>query len=294
MSQQAHQFILQDLWQVYRRITPQIQCLETALNTSLPLDHFAVIDLPGPHTGIPQLKQIFSALDFEVRGQGYLADKQNEFWWMAEKNAQEKLAKDVLPQVVVADFRLDELPFEIKKIIKKYAAQSPRFSLLQKQNTIQQSAMNHYFSGRDWPLPTVAEFKAVQEFNELLAWVLVFGRKPNHFTVAVHLLSGFKNLYEFNQFLIDDLQFELNQRGGVIKGNAAVGIEQSSTVGVPTIMQLADGQVMLAGSFIEFVWRHPANNLLTQPLLWGDYFSGFFGEYANNIIESLYNEENIV
>lgn len=292
MLQQAQQFITQDLWQAYCRDLPQIQRLETALNTALPLDHFAVIDLPGPHTGIPQLTQIFSTLGFEVRGQGYLADKQNEFWWMVEKNAQEKLAQNVLPQVVVADFRLDELPFEIKNIIKKYAAQSPKFSLVQNQTTIQQSALIHYFLGRDWPLPTVAEFKTVQEFNELLAWVLVFGRKPNHFTVAVHLLSKFKSLHEFNQFLMDDLQFELNQRGGVIKGNAAVGIEQSSTVGVPTLVQLADGEVTLAGAFIEFVWRHPENNLSTQPLLWGDYFSGFFGEYANNVIESLYKEEN--
>lgn len=305
MLQKIRQAIVQNLWQVYRTTLPQVQQIETALKTygvaALPLDHFAVIDLPGPHTGIPQLAQIFSALDFMVRGRGYLAEKQNEFWWLAESNSEKKLAIDALPQIVVADFHLDKLPLEIKKIIEKYAAQASAFPMLEMQKLIKECAIDqlcvlivNYFSGRDWSLPTATEFKMVQEFNELLAWVLIFGRKPNHFTLSAHLLPQFESLSEFNQFLISDLQFDLNEVGGMIKGSALAGIEQSSTIGMPVTVQLSDGQIELAGCFVEFVWRHPKNNFSGEPLMWCDYFSDFIGNHANNVIESLYNQESIV
>lgn len=291
------------LWQQYRQITSDVIAIEQALHNKginhLPLDHFAIIDLPGIHTGRHVLASLFHELGYIKQGEGYLPEKQNDFMWLAEENCLDVHAGEAQPQVVVADFRLDELPVEIRNIIKKYAActQAPPLTLIQQlaakarahdANACQQltDIFIRYFSERAWPLPTTNEFFQVHEFNELLAWVLVFGHIPNHFTLSIHLLSSFVNLTDFHQFLCDAVNIPLNQEGGVIKGSKQVGIEQSSTAGRLQKIKLADGEVELPCGFVEFVWRFP---LTTQPIQWRDYFTGFVATHANRVIESLYN-----
>lgn len=301
MLKQIRHAIVNQLWEAYRCHTSQITVIEQGLkqkNIYKPsLDHFAVIDLPGPHTGIPYLTKLFSIIGYESRGDGYLPDKQNDFHWMAEEDSENTSAKNVLPQVVVADFRLEELPPEIKIIIEKYArlASPPPLAniatLAAKNDALSASQLVHiftrYLTGRDWPLPTVNEFQTVHDFNELLAWVLVFGRRPNHFTFSIHLLPPFKNLIEFHQFVECELQLTLNKDGGVIKGNESAGIAQGSTAGIREKIALDDGTVELPTSFVEFVWRFP---VCEQPSLWNDYFTGFIAQHADRVIESLYTK----
>lgn len=304
MLKQIRQAVVNNLWEKYRDTTPQMQQVEEGLQqkgiAKLPLDHFAIIDLPGPRTGIGHLHPLFSAIGYQVQGRDYLPDKQNDFVWMTEVNSHDLSAHEVLPQVVVADFRLDELPIEIRKIIVKYAQQARPSPVVDIQKLADRALLNdktaakqvveimtRYLAGKDWPLPTQTEWLTVKEFNELLAWVLIFGRKPNHFTLAVHLLSPFAGLLEFHQFIERDLQLSFNHRGGMIKGGEAVGIAQSSTINSLQTIQLADGQIDSPTGFVEFVWRFP-HNTAQQPLLWKDYFTGFIAQQANRVIESLY------
>jgi hypothetical protein len=246
------------------------------------------------------LRQIFAAIGYQERGKDYLAEKQNDFLWMAEAGCEQLPAMDALPQVVIADFRLDAMPATIQAIIQHYSQQTSPAPLERIQQLIQRITKGDenavtpcanliltYFHGRDWPLPTIQEFHTVQEFNELLAWVLLFGRRPNHFTLSVHLLDYFKNLTEFNQFIEEDADLALNQEGGVLKGGLAAGIAQSSTMGIPQTIRLADGNIDIPLGFIEFVWRYPQS--ATKPQYWGEYFTGFIGQHANRVIESLYN-----
>lgn len=281
------------------------QYLESLNISNLYLDHFAIIDLPGPQTGIDQLNQIFSALGFIVQGRDYLPEKQNDFLWLTESDSLNQAAQNVLPQVVVADFRLDELPLEIRKIIEKYAKQNPPSPLtaLQKQigavylgdhafipeilNTLEQ-----YFSGRTWAPPSKKEFLFVQEFNELLAWVLIFGRRANHFTLSVHLLDHFQNIHQFGQVLEKDLKLTLNREGGAIKGNKSCGIAQGSTLGKLVTVPLSDGNVTIRSGFVEFVWRYPNPSLSKPPRYWNDFFTGFIARQANHVIQSLYGNES--
>lgn len=300
MLQPLRKAIIQTLWHAYLQHTPQMQIVAEGLSqkniTHLYLDHFAVIDLPGPHTGIAVMQKLFSLLGFTLRGQGYLPEKQNDFHWLAEENAEAMNAQEVLPQIVVADFRLDEMPKNISNIILKYASQARPFPFAQMESLLELNTqeasqqihqlVTHYFSGRDWPLPTVAEFTIIKQFNELLAWVLVFGRRPNHFTLSIHHLDAFENLYQFLDVVSGEWQLELNQEGGMIKGGASVGLEQGSTTGVTQTVTLQDGEVPLPTGFIEFIWRFPQKQPAT---LWGDYFTGFIAANANRVIESLYS-----
>ncbi len=304
MQKELRHAIIHQLWKTHRQSLSQFNLIENALQKknihTLYLDHFAVIDLPSCHTGIPILRDMFTALGFTQRGNDYLSDKQNDFAWLAEINCDQRPAKEVLPQVVVADFRLDELPIEVKIIIENYAKQTKPSPLSHIQNLCAKlhgpsskteliNLFVNYFQGRDWPLPTLKEFHMVKEFNELLAWVLINGRCPNHFTLSIHLLDQFNDLNHFHQF-IESLGLTLNQDGGKIKGSAAVGIEQGSTIGLPKRVQLQDGAIELPGEFIEFVWRHP-HDKNTQPQRWGDFFTDFIPQNANRVIESLYQKE---
>jgi hypothetical protein len=302
MLKKIRQNIIEQLWRDYCRSNAQVKQIETvftAKQITFPLlDHFAIIDLPGPHTGITELTKIFNAIGYECRGKDYLPDKQNDFNWLAEINCHKTHAKDALPQIVIADFRLEELPFSVRNIINKYNQQSPASPaelikpLASKAALGDQQAeeklyrlFTRYFAGRDWPIPTVSEFKTVHECNELLAWVLVFGRRPNHFTYAIHHMPEFNSLTHFHHFVELELGIPLNQDGGVIKGNETVGIEQGSTVGTLQRIHLADGEVTLPSDFVEFVWRFTAKK---NPLLWSDYFTGFIATHADRVIQSLF------
>lgn len=302
MLKQFRRTFVQNLWNEYRTNSQQIKMIEKGLKQKgvekLFLDHFAIIDLPGNESGIHQLKPIFASLGFREQGSDYLPSKQNDFLWMTETDCDQELATNVLPQVVVADFRLDELPIEVRKVVFKYASLAPKSPVAQVQSLSEQVAKGdipatqllnqllvHYFAGRDWPLPTVREFNIVHEFNELIAWVLVFGRRPNHFTLSIHLLEQFSSLNNFHHFIENELQLSLNRDGGIIKGGAVVGIAQGSTKGDQEKIMLADGFTTIPTGFVEFVWRYSSKQ---TPTRWQDFFTGFVANHANNVIESLY------
>lgn len=299
------QALLQNLWQAWYQSSPDMQGITKAFRqrgiSAFTQDHFAVIDLPSAHSGIPQLKQLFEKLGYLERGKDYLAEKQNDFLWMAEANGEDLPAKEVLPQVVVADFRLDQMPPDIAAIISHYANQTSALilpelhALIEGVDSGDESAIKpctekfcQYFAGRDWPLPSVSEFRQVREFNELLAWVLVFGRRPNHFTLSIHLMDQFPDLGTFHQFIEEEVKLRLNEEGGAIKGGKEKGIAQGSTAGIMQKVKLSDGEIDLPYGFVEFVWRYPLKD--QDPCKWSDYFPDFIASQANRVIESLYSD----
>ncbi len=300
----VRQRLTQRLWERFQHHNRQVASLTQGLLpksiSALPLDHLAIIDLPSAHTGIPTLSRIFSSLAYVPRGTGYLADKQNDFTWLAEADSENFSAIDVLPQIVIADFRLNELSVPVRNIIKKYTNLAPIFNfgafnvLCTRVTAKDESAINqlvdlvaNYLSGRDWPLPKAEEFHTVQAANPLLAWVLIFGRQPNHFGISVHLLRHFQSLSAFNSFVSEELKLPFNQEGGLIKGNKTARIEQSSTLGSNERVMLMSSYIELPGNFIEFVWRYADDPACLQPFLWRDFFNGFIGAQANHVIESL-------
>lgn len=307
LLKQIRSQLIQELWRSYKQSLPAAATLATALEArgeKIILDHLAIIDLPSRYSGIPTLVQIFSALGYIVQGCDYLPEKQNDFTWMVESDALDQPVNTVLPQVVVADFRLDELPISIRKIIESYTAYIKASPLREIQQlsgkaflgdhsaaTQLLQLLHLYFTHRQWPLPTVADFQQVREANELLAWVLVFGHIPNHFTISSHLMSNFPSFSHFIRFVEHELLLPLNQEEGKIKGNSKVGIQQASTIGSIENIELADSKIFAPGRFIEFVWRYSLNK--SAPCLWNDYFTGFISSHANRVIESLYRQSTV-
>lgn len=293
------------LWRHYKTQSPHAQLLEGELirrGETPVLDHYAIITAPSIYCSMESLAEIFASIGYCLQGRDYLPEKQNDFLWMAEEDAQTNAACDVLPQVVLADFRLHELPESTQTILKKYRHHGNPNAISHIKKLAEQvkkgdaeaattltTTLATYLTQRDWPLPSKEDLLKISESNELLAWTLLFGRCPNHFTISVHLLKGFKSLEDFNQFMINDLKLPLNSTGGVIKGSPSIGIEQSSTLGAKITTQTIDELIEIANSFIEFVWRYPKN--ANQPgTQWHDYFTGFIANNANKVIESLYKD----
>lgn len=297
MNIRACQLIIQSLWNNYEKSIPYIGQLFN--DQSFTLDHLAIIDLPSQSSGIPHLKKIFGELGFLQKGSGYLPEKQNDFLWMAFEGVEKQKAEYSTPQTVIADFRLDELSATTREVIHKYlrhikAFDYTGFAQLAKdahhgnktaQSRLAKAAVQELWS-RPWSLPTTKDYLLVKEENQLLAWVLLHGRKVNHFGVSIHLNNRYKSLKNFNKDIIGSRFVKLNNFAGEIKGNKDCGIEQSSTLGREELTPTADGEVMANNSFIEFVWRFPLND---NPIYWGDYYSGFIPKNANNVIESIYN-----
>lgn len=300
MLKQLRRQVIQDLWLIWSTNIDMQKIQQAFPATDFFLDHFAIIDLPSPQSGIPMLTDIFKTLDYTEKGQGYLPEKQNDFHWLSETQCEDLPVREVLPQIVIADFRLAEMSAEVRAIIEKYVQHSQAFDIHTFKQKIAQvrqgdalayqdcrQTLVSYFAGRDWPLPSVREFETVQAFNELLAWVLIFGRKPNHFTLSIHLLNQYQHMADFLKQMARQTQLVINQKGGEIKGGQTTGIAQSSTMGELKTLALPDGEIAIATGFVEFVWRYPKNE---KTALWGDYFTGFIPTHANRVIESLYLE----
>lgn len=299
----TRQIIINQLWQTYVNSVMYVKQICALFNNNIKLDHFAIIDLPGSCSGIPFLKQIFTLLGFVEAGSGYLPEKQNDFIWLREEQCEDKIAQDVLPQIVIADFRLYELPLTVRNVIDKYVKYLNPLPLADMShyiktinngdNLAQQSLITtvlNQFNTQKWPIPTLKDYQTVKEANELMAWVLVFGRQPNHFGLSIHYLSQFNNLKQFNQCLKNELNTPFNTCGSEIKGNPQLGIEQSSTADHLISIKLEDGILEIPSPFVEFVWRFPKVNN-QKPIYWKDYYSDFYAPNANRVIESVFQSD---
>jgi hypothetical protein len=270
------------------------------------LDHLAIIDLPGPNTGIPIMREILEPLGFNLRGSDYLPEKQNGFYWFAEEGLARMPAQNSLPQIILADFCLKDLSSEMSQLVLKYSTQAPKAPIAQvvelsrlARNGRASAAfelieiVSSYFNKRDWNLPTYADFHLAKESNELISWVMVFGRIVNHFGLSVHLRPDTKDLSTFNNEIIKSgLRFnEMN--GRIIKGQPSEFLEQSAIRAGSLAINLTDGsKIEIQNRFIELVWRHKITHLNTS--LWENYYADFVGRNATNVVESLYTEVPLV
>lgn len=300
MFNKINWLLMQKLWDSYIVSIPKFYSIFNSNKACL--DHLAIIDLPSDNSGINYLHQVFNKLGFIKLGHGYLPQKANDFIWLNVEYASDTAADKVLPMVILADFRYDSLSKHSRQILTKYSSYSKALDFSRLDLKIAEYLSNSKLSrsqddlasaivamvyehiiSRQWPLPTVKEFLTVKEENELIAWVLAFGRRVNHFGININLLNEYPNLDGFNKYLKDKYHVELNNIGGEIKGDIESGLAQSATVGQLIKVQLQDGEIEINDSFIEFVWRYAIKD---NPKYFSDYYTGFVPANANNIIES--------
>lgn len=286
MKQEIQGKLKDKLWDSYVKSLPEFPKIFGS--TQLIIDHYAIIDLPSRHSGIPHLKAAFEMFGLKERGQGYLPQKQNDFLWLADSCFEDMEPAKATPQVVLADFRLNELSTSTRKIVEKYAKyRDEDFDLelfkMATEDDLMVNQLVKHVNTRPWPQPSLGEYLSVNEENPLLAWVLLFGRRVNHFGIGIYAMGEHSSLHSFNTAIQEKIT--LSPIGGLIKGDEACGIEQSSTIGAAVQVNF-DGKIIETNDcFLEFVWRHPITN---TPKKMRDYYMDFLPTNADKVIESLY------
>jgi hypothetical protein len=295
MKNSLQQALIKRLWDGYIVSIPSFSSIFPG-NVKPSLDHLAIIDLQSEHFGISGMRSIFEKLGFKHAGSGYLPTKQNDFIWMTSDESYKATPQDSLPQVVLADFRHHELSEKARKILNKYASYAKPIDNQKLDSVIEQAlqdpshistAVDYIESiliSRDWPEPSLEDYDTVKAENPLIAWVLLFGRKVNHFGFGIYTTGEYDSIHSFTRKLRDELGLSINIESGMVKGSESTGIEQSSTMGDVIYEQIDGTTITTHDSFMEFVWRHP---LRARPKFMRDYHNGFVAENANNIIESL-------
>jgi len=296
---------IQVLWKRFRQDYGPAEQLAQFISDRegvVPLDHFAIIELPNPLGEDRELETLLVAIGFKKEGAGYLPDKINDFCWFVEEDAATKSIQAALPKIVLGNFRLGECSFETKRVIERIS-QLPTLNSAMVLKLAQEvrdgvepsyfrllSILIETFTRRPCLSPLTREFQRVQEENELMAWSMLFGREINHFGLSVYALQHFASLEAFNHTVTEKLNFRLNECGGfIVKGGPQDGIAQSATVNTYTSKKLTDGSVTVRSPFLEFVWRFPITASPTST--WKDYFQGFVAKNANRVIESVYRAE---
>jgi hypothetical protein len=204
------------------------------------------------------------------------------------------------PRVFVSQFRFDDGSPELQTIVQRYLGnwQDP---IADVDMTSAQS-ITGYLQTAHWPTPTYADYCALQQESEYVAWVLVNKYYLNHFTLSVHGLASFnfetelnrvisdyhisytrhqsdtilddaaammarkyyKNFEEFNHYL-QDANFTMNQVGASVINRSPDGLLLQSSTKAALIRVLFDeGYRDIPGSYVEFAYRGVTNDAIRR------------------------------
>ncbi|HEY5923429.1 MAG TPA: DUF1338 domain-containing protein [Kofleriaceae bacterium] len=256
--------LLDALWRDYVATTPQAERIHYLLGERgerVQNDHVALRTYAVPGIDIAALAKPFEACGWRMQPERYRFDDKRLVarYWRHPDPAQ--------PKVFISELCVTELSAAANQIVDRLVRQLPAgFG----------ERPDLPWAGRPWQVRR-AEYESLLIDSEYAAWVAAFGFRVNHFTVFVNALTTFPDLQSLNAFLLDH-GFTLNEAGGVIKGSAAQGLEQSSTRADSISVAFSDVTQRVPSCYYEFARRYP--------LASGELFEGFLTPSADKIFES--------
>ena len=256
--------LLQTMWDNYLALNPdarRIYDLFAGLNNGVVVnDHIALRTFALEPVRLESIAKPFLDAGYQPGGDYEFTAKKLTARYYQHSD-------DTLPKVFISELRVDELSVEAADIINGLVARID-------PDAVKQDGF--CFSGCHWDLDYATYQKLLQE-SEYAAWVAALGYRPNHFTVSVNHLNSHHTLQAVNE-TIQQAGFELNNRGGLIKGASDVGLEQSSTLANKVNVKFVDGEQEIPGCFYEFALRYPLAD--------GTLYQGFVAASADKIFES--------
>ncbi len=255
--------LLDALWRDYTATTPQaarIHALLAARGETVINDHVALRTYGVPAVGLAVMARPFERLGWQPQDDYRFADKhlRARYWQHPDP---------LRPKVFISELVTGELSAAAQHAIAGLCAQIPAgFG----------ERADLPWAGRPWQVDS-ATYRELLAESEYAAWVAAFGFRVNHFTVDVGRLHTFAGLGEVNQFLVD-AGFRMNDAGGVVKGNPAERLEQSSTRADAIDVEFTDARVRVPSCYYELARRYPMPD--------GALFQGFVPASADKIFES--------
>jgi hypothetical protein len=294
--------VFEQLWKNYTALVADARNIESSLRAKGDVwneDHVAFRTLPGEHTGMHVLQQVFEALGYKRRDPYKFEDKQLDAFWMEPPGTVEAKCADVAPKVFVSELILKKFTPEFQVIVQTavdqvHASPVARITQLSKRAltgdqvaavALVDECVSFLSCGAPWARPSLSEFETLRKESEYAAWTLVFGFNINHFTVSVQLMKTFKDIHSLNHHIQIDLGIKMNTTGGLTKGTPELQLEQSSTLAVQLPVPLQDGLKVLPYAFVEFAYRYPLDGK-SHDGRWHSYYQGFVANNADKIFES--------
>jgi len=250
-------------------------------------DHIAFRSLGVPFLGIASLEKIFLHLGYTKRDYYYFQEKKLDAYWYAPP-------EEHYPRIFLSQLRVQDLSPAAQAIISKYTKDihSDPVDALDLDDG---AALDHFLHSSLWPLPSLADYRALAAESEYAAWVIYNRYYLNHFTISVHnLQDGYNTIASFNSYL-EKKGFALNDAGSKIKTSPDWGLLQSSTVAAMVGAEFADGvRELIPGSYVEFAERKVLPAFLSLPaeeIKRVHRREGFEAANADKIFESTYSSQ---
>jgi hypothetical protein len=272
-----------NLWQYFKSKNHQAVQVENYLKSRNIVwchDHIAFRTFSG-ECGADSLAEPFINLfGYTKRDIYQFPDKNLSAFWLEPPHKETDRVDEVLPKIFISEYLVEKAPLETKQIIDKYLSTLEYDPLVPCDEKTLYAFLT---TGRPWQRPTYEDYQTLLFTSEYAAWTLVFGYRPNHFTVNVNA-SGM-TLTEMNSVLITDLKLLMNEFGGMIKGSPEVYLEQSSTMAEQVPVMFQERLIELPFGFVEFAYRYALPNKKND-LIYTSYYNGFRASNADRIFES--------
>ncbi len=257
-------------WDRYRSITPdagRVHALLESRGERIINDHVAyrTFDLPG--ISRLEIGALFEPFGYERREDLDFPEKKlKATYWIHPDPA--------LPKIFVSELLLEQVSPALRAWIQELVAPA-RARKLSLASLLEPS----------WAPPSFEDYQRFYPESEYASWTAAFGIQANHFTVFVNELKSFDGIASLNAFL-QSSGFELNASGGIIKGTAREGLEQSSTLARRVPWSFAGGESReIMSCYYEFAYRHPLE-------AGGPLFQGFVPKSADRIFESTFERQS--
>lgn len=253
-----------NMWGRYSSITPSAEKIKKLFNEKgeeVINDHVALRTLNDKRINIEKVSQLLLELGYVEGGEYHFTEKKlyaKHFYHPTENH----------PKVFISELLVEEFSVGLQERMRKITNEIDFTKI---------TPLSLLTGGRLWDTPSYETYDMLSKESEYAAWFYLYGYTPNHFTIDVNKLNGFKTLEEVNNYLLES-NYTLNTSGGLIKGNRDVYLEQSSTMADKKDYTFIEGQYTVPSCFYEFAYRYPLGS--------GELFGGFVAASANKIFES--------
>lgn len=259
----------QRLWEQYTAVTPQALRIHDAvasLNGVIQNDHVAFRTFRHGPLGIDHLEPLLQGMGYQPFDRYHFTQKKLEAFAYRH-------ADPALPKIFLSELLIDQLSEQAQGIILRY---------LQAMPLPVPNEPAFFWRGTLWPAVTSQDYFTLLQESEYAAWLLVMGYRANHFTISVNHLARTPSLDAVID-IVRELGLQLNESGGLIKGSAAVGLQQASTLADEMQHTFADGVTATVKTcYYEFALRYPLEN--------GELYQGFVEQSADRIFESTFHQ----
>jgi len=259
----------QRLWEQYTAVTPQAERIHHAVaatNGDVKNDHVAFRTFRYAPLDIAHLQPLLQSMGYQPFEKYQFKQKKLEAVAYCHPDPAQ-------PKIFLSELLLDQLSDGARDII---------LGRLNQVALPEPADPSFFWQGILWPKISYRDYFTLLQESEYAAWLMVMGYCANHFTININQLSRTPSLDAVIE-TVQGLGLKRNHSGGLIKGSAAVGLQQASTLADEIDYTFADGETHKVKScYYEFALRYPLEN--------GELYQGFVEQSADRIFESTFHQ----